>query len=113
MPVLNVLDEDTHIIVKFVDSQILDEAYARKLGMQLCQIAKDSDGKDLIVNFDKVKFIASSMIGQMVQLRNTCKKLGVKLKICCLRPEVAESISLMNLDKILNIFGCESTAKSG
>ena len=112
MAELNILSDENSVVVRFVDSQILDESHARSIGLKLLQLADDVDDKDLIVNFDNVCFMASTMIGQLVALRNKCHAQQVGLKICCFKPEVAEAISLMNLDKILEVFECEASAKS-
>lgn len=111
MAELNINTENDHVVICFQDKQILDETYARKLGLRLLQIADDADEKHLVLNFERVTFMASAMIGQLVQLRNKCKKLGVQLKVCCLSPQLSEAISLMNLDKILDVFECENSAK--
>lgn len=112
MPELKVSTEGDHVTVKFQDKQILDESYARTVGLKLIKIANEAGDKHLLLNFEKVSFMASAMIGQLVGLRNKCKTLGVQLKVCCLSPQLAEAICLMNIDKILDIFECENSAKT-
>ena len=112
MPELDVVNDGGHVVVKFKDTQIMDETYARQIGMKLVEIADSSGKRDIVLNFKRVQFMASSMIGQLVLLRNKCKEIGCKLSVCCLSPELSEAICLMNLDKIIDIFECEKTAKA-
>lgn len=112
MPELRINKDNEHVTVKFQDSQILDESYARTVGLKLIQVANEAGDKHLVLNFERVKFMASAMIGQLIAVRNKCKELGVQLKVCCLCPQLSEAICLMNIDKILNIYECEDSAKA-
>jgi len=46
----------------------------------------------------------------LIKLRNKCQAQGIALRVCELRSQVAEAISLMNLNKILNLYSTEIEA---
>ena len=98
------------LVVKFGDSQILDETYCQSVGLKLTKLTESMNGKSILLNFAKVKFLASAMIGQLVNLRNQCESANIKLGMCNINENVTEAITLMRLDKIFKNFESEDEA---
>lgn len=97
-------------VVKLEESQILDEQVARKVGTRLNQIVNEMAQTAIVLNFEKVKFMASAMIGQLVLLRENCRKKEIELSICSLNENLCEAIKLMRIDEILPIHENEQVA---
>ena len=105
------IDGDVRI-VQFEDTQILDEHYAKGIGTRLIQISADMNESALLLNLEKVKFMASAMIGQLVILRENCRKKNIDLAVCSMNENLCEAIKLMRIDEIITIHDCEATAMS-
>ena len=102
--------EDNVRIVKFEDTQILDEMYAQKLGLKLVKTVDSMDETALLLNMQNVQFVASAMIGQLVLLRTKCKKSNVDLRVCEMSDNISEAIKLMRIDQIVTIHETEEAA---
>ena len=55
------------------------------------------------MNLEKIEFMASAMIGQIMLLHKQCKKDKIDLKLCSISPNIMEVFKITTLDKILDI----------
>ena len=54
--------------------------------------------------------MSSAMIGKIVALHKSCKKEKISLKLSNIHSDIMEIFTLMNLQKLLAIYGDESEA---
>ena len=108
---LNLQEKDDVVVVTFQDLRILDQAQITEIGEEFKNLTLQSaaDHK-LLLNFDRVQFMSSSMIGQILRLSKMCKKDKVKLKLCNICPNIMEVFNLMGLRKVLDIHDTEHDA---
>ena len=108
---LNLQEKDDVVVVTFQDLRILDQAQITEIGEEFKNLTLQSaaDHK-LLLNFDRVQFMSSSMIGQILRLSKMCKKDKVKLKLCSICPNIMEVFNLMGLRKVLDIYDTEQDA---
>ena len=66
--------------------------------------------RKLLINFQRVEFMSSMMIGHIVRLNKQCKTDKTRLKLCNIAPEILEVFTITKLNKILDI--CEDEAKA-
>ena len=97
-------------VVKLDEAQILDEHFAQKIGAKLNEIVNNMDESAFLLNMSNVKFMASAMIGQLVVLRENCRKKDVQLAVCGLNENLCEAIKLMRIDQILEVHEREESA---
>jgi anti-anti-sigma factor len=64
----------------------------------------------LILNLEKVKFMASAMIGKIVLLNKHCQSRNIAFSVCSLDEKVAEAIQLTKIDEILTVYSCQDEA---
>jgi len=102
-------ERDTRI-VKIEETSILDEMFARTVGERLGKIARNMTESNLLINMSNVKFLASSMIGQLVIVRETCAQRNIKLALCNLREQIGDALAIANIDEIINVFPSEAAA---
>ena len=103
MPNLTSEDKDDVLIVYFNDAKILDESKIQQIHSELSEkLSSVQEGK-LLLNFQKVSFMSSAMIGKIILLNKKCKSAEVKLKLCNISPNVMEVFKLMRLNKVLDI----------
>ena len=108
---LNLQEKDDVVVVTFQDLRILDQAQITEIGEEFKNLTLQSaaDHK-LLLNFDRVQFMSSTMIGQILRLSKMCKKDKVKLKLCSICPNIMEVFNLMGLRKVLDIYDTEQNA---
>jgi anti-anti-sigma factor len=75
-----------------------------------CQLAIDEGHVNLVLNLSNVVFVASSGIGSLLALTETCRDAGGSLWLAPLSNAVASVIDLLNLRQFLSIEASEGTA---
>ena len=75
-------------IVNFEDASILDAAQIEALGSELYPLVEARACRKLILDLTKVKFLSSSALGILINLRSKAAAIKGKLVICGLRKEL-------------------------
>jgi anti-sigma B factor antagonist len=70
----------------------------------------DTGEKRILVNFENVKYIDSSGIGELVSASVSASRAGAQLKLCCLSERVSEALSLSSVRSIFEVFSSEQEA---
>lgn len=108
---LNLRDVDGVAVVGFVDSALL---YATDLvldiGAELRSVVKDMHKDRVLLDFDKVQYVSSMMLAQLVQLEKDVRAVKGQLKICGLGPVLRDTFHLSRFDSILDIHPDETSA---
>lgn len=109
--VLTLTDKEDVVVVTFQEAKILDETQIERIGREFkgLTLQASADHK-LLLNFERVKFMSSSMIGQIMLLAKMCKKDKVNLRLCSICPNIMEVFKLMGLQKVLQIHKTEEDA---
>lgn len=98
------------LIVKFMDSKILDSQRIEQVGRELQDAVPQATHKKLLLNFHGVSFMSSAMITKLVMLNKGCKTQEVALKFCEVSPNVLEVFKITKLNKLFDIQGSEDKA---
>ena len=106
-----VTQKNRGVIVAYVnEAKLLDERIIGEVGTGLLAAMDKAEENMLLVNFQGVRFMSSSMIGKIVTLYKKCKGSGVNLKLSNISADIMEVFQLMNLHKLMNIYTDESAA---
>lgn len=97
-------------IVLFTEGRLVNDALLRQAGQELIKVMNKSEQGKLLINFERVKFMASAMLGQLVNLHKQCKAAKVELKLCSIAPEILEVFKLTRLDAVFDIQDTEARA---
>ena len=97
-------------VVYFTEARLLDDTLVNKIGKELLAIVDRTEHGKLLLNFQDVRFMASAMLGKLVQLNKKCKADGVALRLCNISPDIMKVFTLMKLNKILDIHADEAQA---
>ncbi len=111
MPHLTIADKQDVVVVSFTDAKILDETVIRQIGAEFSKLTLEaSSERKLLLNFDRVAFMSSAMLGQIMRLAKQTKNDKIDLKLCEISPTIMEVFKLTKLDKMLDIRKTESDA---
>ncbi len=99
-------------VVYFTDAQILDETKIQQLADDLMALADKCEHGKMLLNFNDVKFMSSSVLGKLVRLNKKCKTDKIKLKMCNIVPEIFEVFKITRLNKVFDIHDNEGAALS-
>jgi anti-sigma B factor antagonist len=66
----------------------------------------------VILDFQKVQFMSSAMLGRLVMINNRCQEFKVKLKLSAIDPEIRKVFKITKLDKLFDIEPDEAAARA-
>lgn len=111
MTMLEIRDQADVVVATILPAKILDEMTIRKLGEEFKTLTTQAAAdRRLLLNFERVSFMSSSMIGQVMLLSRYCKNDKVTLKLCSISPSIMEIFNLMRLNKVFDIYPGEPQA---
>lgn len=102
MPELLSQKKDDVLVVQFTSPKILDDTLISAIKGELSELADQTDGK-MVLDFQGVTFMSSSMIGNVVALNNKCKANDIALRMCNLSPDALEVLVITHLDTVFRI----------
>lgn len=112
MPLL-VKETDDFLSAEITDTKILDEGTIVQTGKELMDLLPRSAGKVILVNFQRVQFMSSAMIGKLVMLHKKAKAENIDLRLRNITPNVMEVFKITRLNKIFTIESDEEAEGGG
>ncbi len=80
------------------------------LGDEIIAHLENHPDTHLLVNFQKVDFLSSSVLTEFLRINDTVRKTAGSMRICGLNPEMKKVFALTRLDEILRIEDDPKTA---
>ena len=99
-------------VVRFLTSQVLDEMNVQQLGEELRQLVDKQYLVKVVINFERVKFLSSAVLGKLISLHKRLGKEKGRLALCCINKDVRQVFKITRLDKLIPIFDSEESALS-
>ncbi|MBL7043213.1 MAG: STAS domain-containing protein [Pirellulaceae bacterium] len=103
--------EDDVLIAQFRSPRILAETQIAQIGRELQDLAGQAAG-NVLLDFQGVNFMSSSMIGKIILLNKKCSVNGTEVAMCNLSPSVMEVFEITHLNKIFRIHNTAEDAMS-
>jgi anti-sigma B factor antagonist len=97
-------------VVRFVDRRILDATNIEELGAELFGLIEQEHRKNLLLNFSGVEFLSSAALNKLIVLDRKIRRIGGKLKLSDLRPEIYEVFVITRLHEMFDIKEDETDA---
>src|SRR4030088_3317738 len=95
---LNIVERQDVVMVTFNNVKILDEGVIRQIGGEFEKLTTEAAAeRKLLLNFDRVTFMSSAMIGQIMKLYKKAKADGIALKLCSIDPTILEVFKITRL----------------
>ena len=104
--------KDGILTIAFDAARILDETKLEELGRELTEMLNKTTEERVILDFQKVKFMSSSMLGKLIQINKKAGEFKVKLKFCSIDPEIRQVFKITKLDKVFDIEADEAAARA-
>ncbi|MBX6313688.1 MAG: FHA domain-containing protein [Isosphaeraceae bacterium] len=106
---LRVSQERGVILAEVVDRAIIDDGDIRQIGAELGELISAGQSR-IALNLGNVEHLSSRAVGTVLKVHRRCRDQGGMLKICGVRPQVAEIFALTNLARHIEIFPDELPA---
>jgi anti-sigma B factor antagonist len=104
-------DRGDVLAVYFKPDSILDQQVIDRIGIEFDRVALEAAScRKILLNFQHVKFMSSSMIGKLLVLNKRCTADKIKLKLSNVSPSLIEVFKITKLNKVFDIQSDEATA---
>jgi len=90
-------------IVRFKDSDILDQINIQEIGEELNAVVAGTPNVKLIVDFQGVEYLSSTALGKLITLKRKVEAAKGKLRLTAIKPEIMEVFRITRLDTIFDI----------
>ena len=97
-------------IVGFTTAYLQSEDDAAKAGAELFNLVEEQEVTKMVLSFDGVRFVSSSMLAQVIKLHKVLAKAKGKLRLCSLSSTVRDVLHASQLDKMLDVYEDEAAA---
>ena len=100
-------------VVTFLTSQVLDEMNVQQLGRELDDLIEKEHMVKMVINFDKIKFLSSAVLGKLISLNKKISAEKGRLAFCLINDDIMQVFKITRLDKLIPIYDDEETAIKG
>ena len=98
----DVYERDGWTVLHLKEASLMDPSVIEALGTHVEQLLAQGC-KRLMIDFQMVQYISSSMVGVLVGARQSVDKAGGKLVLCGLHPRLHELLKLTRLEKMFTV----------
>ena len=100
---LNIRTIGAATVVEFLDRRLIDAAQIERLGQTILEQVNTSTSPKVVLNFEKVEYLSSSMLNVIIAVDNAIKKKKGELRLAGLDDALKKIFTLMKLNKVLTI----------
>lgn len=94
---------DGILFIQLDDARLLDEGLIQKVDREITNAVDASESTRVVLDFTKVQFMSSSMLGKLVAVHKKVKGYKAKLKLASVTPDIQEVFKITRLDKLFDI----------
>lgn len=94
---------DDILIIRVRDPRLVDESVLETLEKDVLELLDKSTDERVILDFEPVQFMSSSMLGKLIKIEKKCKGYKAKLKLSGVSAEIRQVFKITKLDKVFDI----------
>ena len=91
------------IVVSFTTARIVQEEDIQATFEQLQRLVDEKPGREYVLDFRKVQFLSSSVLGRLILLQKKSAAAKGRLVLCAIAKEIFEVFKITKLDKVFTI----------
>lgn len=108
---LKLQDVDGVAVIDFVDSGLMFETVlVQEIGNELQSILNEHGYSRILLDFDRVQYMSSSMLAQLVKLSRTVDKGSGQLKLTNLGPILRDTFRIGHFEPLFAIYDTRDAA---
>lgn len=97
-------------VIHISEDKIIEDVKIQQIAKELSEAVDKAEKGRVLINFERVRFMSSAMIGKIVLLGKKCKNDQRELKLCCITPNIMEAFKILKLHKVFDIYDDEAKA---
>jgi anti-sigma B factor antagonist len=91
------------IVVTFTTPRIVQEEDIQDIFEQLQRLVDEKPGREYVLDFRKVQFLSSSVLGRLILLQKKAASTKGRLVLCAIAKEIFEVFKITKLDKVFTV----------
>jgi anti-sigma B factor antagonist len=91
------------IVVTFTTPRIVQEDDIQDIFEQLQRLVDEKPGREYVLDFRKVQFLSSSVLGRLILLQKKAAAAKGRLVLCAIAKEIFEVFKITKLDKVFTV----------
>ena len=104
-PRISVEYAENATVITFTDEKILEEKDVQAIQESIMSVIESaSGGIKLILDFSKVQFLSSAVLGLLIRISKKVYETDGQLKLCCINPKIYKIFKITRLTKIFDIY---------
>ncbi len=107
---LVIKDDSGVTVVTFQESTVIDAARIDQIAQALYKLIDKGSAKHVLLDFSKVRLLASLMLGVLLTLKKKSEAKRGTLSLCGVREDLKKVFTVTNLDKSFSFFTDETAA---
>jgi anti-anti-sigma factor len=92
------------VIVRFTEARLLDEDEIQVLVKPWYPWLEKNPGCKILVDFGHVESLVSTLLAKLVAFHKKAAPKGSGLVLCCLNPRLQESLAILRLNRLFQIY---------
>jgi anti-sigma B factor antagonist len=102
------------LVVDLLEQRLIDPHAVRQAFNEVASaLQSQSATKNVVLDLSRLQYLSSSALNRLIDLRDEIVAAGGKLRLCGLRPDVAEIFHITRLDQQFDIAPDQSAALTG
>ena len=97
-------------VVRLLCAELVQEPEVDIVGKRLLRVVEELGARRVVVNLAEVARMDSGMIGKIIALYKTARKVGGRVALCELNPMLFEALKALHITRLLAIFATEQDA---
>jgi anti-sigma B factor antagonist len=103
--------KDDILTIRLSDERLVDPEVIKRAYDDVIALLGKTEERQIVLDFAPVKFMASAMLGKLVQLQKKCEEFRAKLKLAAVSRDILEVFKITKLNKVFDIQPDEATAR--
>jgi anti-sigma B factor antagonist len=99
-------------VVTLTDEKILEESDIQALENSLNPLIEQTPGIKIVLNFSKVQFLSSAVLGLLIRISKKIYETNGQLKLCEINEKIFQVFKITRLDRIFDIFNTQEAAQA-
>ncbi len=91
------------VVVTLNYEKILDEVDIKSIEKSVLPVIDDNDNIKLVLDFSKVQFLSSAMLGLLIRVKKIVEDKGGELRLSCINSKIMGVFKITRLDKVFKI----------
>ena len=116
---MNKIDKHLHtsvrdgiVIIELLDRRIVDSGHIKALSIALDRIVTNHPSASLVLAFDRVEYLSTTMLSALIALASRLRQLGCELRLAGVSDELHGIFKMTKLDRVLALDADVKTALS-